>query len=147
MGRKLNPRRQVLAVMAEMKRTLADTVKTWSVESRVWTFATETRRVDPKNYPGRTVGEDGLVAVEFSANSTRKRRADEYPENSAGYWAGLFNEMERLEKQAKQVKNLARQHYFAIKHPDEYAPCGCRRLLPNHFGACLDALEGPVAAA
>jgi hypothetical protein len=148
MARRKNPRRIVLEQVRDFKRMMDRLVNRWNVSSTVYTHGTKIVECDPKHYPHRPLNANGKVDVEMSDSTTRKRNADEYPENLAWAWAELFNEMNELEQAARTMKDMAKRRYWATKTPDEVAPCGCARINYNgkpaveHDHGCLDGQSG-----
>ena len=61
--------------------------------------------------PGQYEGSDGVMRP-MSLGKTRKRRADEYPENQSAAWAAMYHMAEQAEKLAHELKLFAYEEYL-----------------------------------
>jgi hypothetical protein len=89
MGRRPNPRRHVLTVLAQFTRDIALLRKTWQTRSTVYVL-------------GETPGTNG---------TWRPRESHEYPENDARYWLNLAHHARVLSAQAGVLSDYAQRQY------------------------------------
>lgn len=115
--RKINPRRQAMAIIVQAKQLTARLGHFWQPPSRML----------------------------WADNFYRLRRPEEMTENQAQAWATLIEEARLMKGYAEQLERLATANYNAIRSPARYARCGCHRITLNgapaiehHRDICLD---------
>jgi hypothetical protein len=105
MPRAKNPRRKVLELTRDIKRTVEALRHVWNVTSTVRLSVPPTLVVDHQG-----------TRYEHRNAIVRDRLPHEYPEASLIYWNSLYREAQHLEHMAQELKALAAREYTALEN-------------------------------